>query len=379
MIVPEAFSHPAKFSYSLTERMFGHAIRNGWITKGSVVVDPFGGVGCGGIVAAYCDVQWIGVELEAKFVDLAKQNFELHRRKWEKLGSPQPIICCGDSWGLGIIVEALADIVISSPPYAEITQTGGKKGLAKYGTGLTQGQPSFSEYGQTPGQLGAMKPGQVDAILSSPPYAESLKGDGTQSETAAESRAKRLTEGGSLGQSQRTQGYGSKENLGNLKPGEVDSIISSPPYEGIDVNDKSRVQTEYKGKGSQNEEQNYGHTIGQLGADKGPTFWEAAREIVQQCHQILKPGGHAIWVTKAFVCKGKIVDFPGDWQRLCESVGFKMVCMHRAMLVKETKYDGLFGTITEKKERKGFFRQLAEKKGSPPIDYETILCMEKRK
>ena len=34
-------------------------------------------------------------------------------------------------------------------------------------------------------------------------------------------------------------------------------------------------------------------------------------------------------------------------------------------------------TITEKKERKSFFRRLAERKGSPAIDYEVVLCMRK--
>jgi hypothetical protein len=47
------------------------------------------------------------------------------------------------------------------------------------------------------------------------------------------------------------------------------------------------------------------------------------------------------------------------------------------MLVKETHDNGLFGEIVEKKERKSFFRRLAESKGSPPIDYETVLCMRK--
>ncbi len=86
--------------------------------------------------------------------------------------------------------------------------------------------------------------------------------------------------------------------------------------------------------------------------------------------------GVAIFVVKSFVRKGCIVDFPGDWRRLCESVGFRMVCEHHAMLVKKTTHAGLFGTITEKKERKSFFRRLAESKGSPAIDYEVILCME---
>jgi hypothetical protein len=47
------------------------------------------------------------------------------------------------------------------------------------------------------------------------------------------------------------------------------------------------------------------------------------------------------------------------------------------MLVKETNHAGLFGTITEKKERKSFFRRLAEKKGSPEINYEVVLCTRK--
>jgi hypothetical protein len=47
------------------------------------------------------------------------------------------------------------------------------------------------------------------------------------------------------------------------------------------------------------------------------------------------------------------------------------------MLVKETTQNGLFGTITEKKERKSFFRRLAEKKGSPKIDFEVVLCTQK--
>lgn len=51
--------------------------------------------------------------------------------------------------------------------------------------------------------------------------------------------------------------------------------------------------------------------------------------------------------------------------------------MHHAMLVNETTENGLFGEMTEKKERKSFFRRLAESKGSPPIDYEVILCMSK--
>jgi DNA modification methylase len=45
LIVPEAFGHPAKVAYGLAERIYQHAIKEGWLTEGSVVADPFGGIG----------------------------------------------------------------------------------------------------------------------------------------------------------------------------------------------------------------------------------------------------------------------------------------------------------------------------------------------
>lgn len=91
-------------------------------------------------------------------------------------------------------------------------------------------------------------------------------------------------------------------------------------------------------------------------------------------------GGKAIFVCKDFVRKGQRVPFSDDWLKLCEAVGFKLNCRHRAMLVKETTEDSLFGgKITKKTERKSFFRRLAEAKGSPRIDEEDVLCMMKPK
>lgn len=173
---------------------------------------------------------------------------------------------------------------------------------------------------------------------------------------------------------------------------QVSLICSNPPYEGIEIigggqNEVAKKEFERTGiwpKGDISKDssgqsgKNYVGSSGQLGNTKGDTFWSAAKIIVQQCYQILKPGGHAIWVLKAFVRNKKIVDFPGDWQRLCESVGFKTVCIHHAMLVKETEHKTLFGhTEVKRKERKSFFRRLAESKGSPRIDFEVVLCMEK--
>lgn len=109
------------------------------------------------------------------------------------------------------------------------------------------------------------------------------------------------------------------------------------------------------------------------------TFWAAAKIIVAQCHQVLKPNGMAIWVVKDFVRKGKRVPFSDQWLALCEQVGFSLVCCHKAMLVKSHgAQHRLDGEVDELETRRiSFFRRLAEKKGSPKIEWETVLCVRK--
>ena len=52
-IVPDAMSHPAKFARGLTDKIIRHLFEIGAVKKGSLVLDPFGGVACGGVVCAY--------------------------------------------------------------------------------------------------------------------------------------------------------------------------------------------------------------------------------------------------------------------------------------------------------------------------------------
>ena len=63
------------------------------------------------------------------------------------------------------------------------------------------------------------------------------------------------------------------------------------------------------------------------------TFW-SEQTILEQTFAVLKPGGEAIWVVKAYCRDGHIVDFPGDWRRLCENVGFQTLHEHHALLVE---------------------------------------------
>lgn len=320
LIIPEAFTHPAKFSRGLIRKIYEHAIGLGWIKAGSCVLDPFGGAALGGLDAVLLGLNWTGIELEEKFCRLAKENIA----KWQKdlqgqnkLGVVK--IIQGDSRRIEEIVEE-ANIVISSPPYAE--RSIGAGGLntkppkhTGQQSGRSPGSPSQNtnqHYGDSNGQLAEMKEGDFQAVISSPPYAEARIG----------------------------------QESGQEQCGHHDA---------------------------------YSRSAGQLGAMKNDTFWSSSKQIVQGCYNLLKPGGHAIWVTKAYCKKGAIVDFPGRWGQLCESVGFKPVCRHKAMLVKrhgtQTLLDGGKEELTT--SRKSFFRRLAEKKGSPRIDWEEVLCFVK--
>jgi 16S rRNA G966 N2-methylase RsmD len=460
VITPESFAHPAKMARGLLTRIFDYAFKQGWLRKGDIVADPFGGIGSTGIEGASRGCRVFLCELEPRFVALAETNFALHRRTWETCGDPLPVIVQGDSRRLcEVLGPVMADCVVSSPPFqesisldrsnaAERRRVARERGISAEHISPIEmeklGMRHEGAYGQTPGQLGAMKAddvaavissppyasgtvhdgngideskltgnkagrntqaktegygrsegnignmptGMVDAVVSSPPYAECLRGDGTQKETAAESQAKRLTPGGSLGQSQRTAGYGSAGNLGNLPTGSVaDYLVSSPPFEASLATNVNTIGFENitgnmhrkPGKTSPSEvKQDYGSTPGNVGNDTGATFWQAAKEIVQQCYQILKPGGVAFWVCKDFVRKRQRVPFSADWLRLCEACGFEVVEWVRASLVKRESQPGLFGEeIVKTKSRKSFFRRLTEKKGSPPIDCEDVLIVRK--
>ena len=335
-ITPESFAHPAKASRALLGRIFDHLFAIGALEQGGMVLDPFGGVGTTGLTASFRGCRSVSCELEPTFYGCSLENIALHRRTWDAFRLPIPIYLNGDSRNLRQVVQAGVDAVISSPPYATIAA--GASGLnhlpASDGQqgGRSASSPSQgadSRYGASEGQLARFGAGSVDAVVSSPPYADSIGG---QKNGIDWSKAYRRT----------TQG---SEHLTQ----------------------------------SRNVPDTYGETDGQLGRLTTETFWSASREIIAECHAILKPGGYAVWIVKSFVRDKAIVDFPGDWRKLCEHVGFETMTEVHAMLVSETRETDMFGVERViKKEKKSFFRRLAESKGSPKIDFETVWIMRKR-
>jgi len=423
IIVDDAMRHPAKFSSRLIRHIYEHMIAEGWLKPGDVVIDPFGGVALGALDAMRTGIRWRGVELEPRFAEVGNKNIALWNSRYSTMPKwePDAVLLQGDSRFLVDVLNGEDHTaVISSPPYADgCAHTGGddkhpeqveggeirlpgiagaissppyadsmesKGGIdptkSKHRYGKTsQTANSDTRYGSTPGQLGAMKGNGFDAAISSPPFLDA------RSDTE---KSKSSNHGGEAdgAYTRQIQDYGSTPGqLTNMKEGDFDTTVPSPPYsERHSYNDERTVSAVEKLKeqpgskiGGSRIHDNVGNSPGQLGQEGETDFWSAARTIVEQVYQVLAPGAHAVWVVKSFVRNKEIVDFPGQWRKLCEVVGFVTLHEHHALLVRHTGTSMTLegGTVEHKTESKSFFRRLAEKNGSPRIDFEVILCMEK--
>lgn len=307
---------------------------------------------------------------------------------WENLPGTAQLLH-GDSRELAQVVQG-AGCCVSSPPYATKQMGGGGdseriEGRGRVLDGMKDG------YGSAPGQLAALPEGDLSACISSPPFADSGVGGtdnvvGKNRQCVSRNRPPEVEKAGNL----RGLTYGdSGGQLGAMPEGQLAAgVVSSPPYEkqvsgGGLAKEPERITGINPIKATPGQRnmgyQNQGTAKGQLGQESGATFWSASRVIVDQVYQVLKPGGVAIWVTKSFVRKGERVDFPGQWRQLCEAAGFETLHEHRAWLVEERGAQWTLDGELERRtvKRVSFFRRLAEQRGSPSIDWETVLCMRK--
>jgi hypothetical protein len=397
-----SMAHPAKFAKGLIFHIVQHAMDEGWLTPGDVCLDPFGGVATGGLPCALQGIQWLGLELESRFItlahgsecggDIAKHeacsqegehgphhllgNLELWERKYGHLQQwVAPILVQGDSRNLCTILAEQPNLSVASPPFlgarAGTTASQPTKGGGPCADRVRSVGTDGNCLGQTPGNITSYPVGSLDATIASSPYANGC------THTGGTDPQPQHIQGGPL----RYVQYG------------ADCVASSPPYEdnvnanghGIDWSKAGPATGNRKrGAGTKHEhtlqaQLKYSTTSDQLGNTQGDTFWESAKVIVANVYALLKPGGHAIWVCKNYVRDGQIVPFSEDWARLCSSVGFQVVHWHKAMLVEQhgTQRD-LFGADTTLETRKeSFFRRLGRLKGAPAIEWEDVICMVK--
>lgn len=396
-LVPAAYAHPAKVSFGLAKRIYQHAIEQGYLYPGCEVVDPFGGIAGFALHAITNGINYTGVELEQNFVTLGNQNIDLWNGRYQQYfaekGKPfgTARLIQGDSRNLAALVGLGAEMCVSSPPYAgSLTndkRTGGSfdQEMRKYERyhGPHSQASIQASYGDTAGQLGSMPEGSFTAAVSSPPYADAVNGNGEGPGARHDpiyhngDNAYKASNGNEYG---RTPG-----NLGNM--GGYQAAVSSPPFmesgTGADKESRNR-QVITSGVPSHKNgavigTTDYGYTAGQLANDKGD-FWTAARAIVEQVYTVLRPGGHAIWVTGDFVRDGRRVYFGRQWQELCTAAGFvpvEWIVAHKSES-KGVQLDIFGNAISQSVDRVSFFRRLAnEKNPDAAILNEDVIIMRK--
>jgi len=208
-----AKSHPAKMNMWLLE----------WLIKaftkpGETVLDPMAGSGSMGVVAALHGRNAVQVELEKKFYDWmekAKGNIEKNAAIQQK-GWIKNIL--GDARCLSQLLRDV-DICITSPPYAE-TYTGGGDPEKRRKRLIKAGHNPKDFLGGKARNAVLKHYTEVDTVITSPPYSESIT-----------KRRKGYTVIPELKKTREMPQDTKDDNIANLPHGTVAAIITSPPYE----------------------------------------------------------------------------------------------------------------------------------------------------
>lgn len=152
-----AMAHPAKFARSLIFRLVHHGFEQGWWEEGDRVGDPFAGVGCGGLACTASHLNWLGVEIEPEHYKTMEDTLTSNMGLW----SPGRAQCSlGDSRRFFQIVRHAGfyplAAVITSPPYAEtLKNPGGVRLPDWFPTGKSHFHNPNDAYGATAGQIGS--------------------------------------------------------------------------------------------------------------------------------------------------------------------------------------------------------------------------------
>ena len=348
--VPDSFAHPAKMDAQLLI----------WIVErytevGEIILDPMAGMGTT-MLACGLGRNVVLNELEGKFCTMMFNNWGQVRMRPQlgyQMGECQ--IIQGDARNLeGLLV----DEIITSPPYAG--DKGGEKGILandpsnnpfKGRSYIPNGTYSVNE-----SNISNLPYGQIDKIVTSPPFAGHSGGKGEASSKSINAKYPGICErhlGGKKG------GTGDNpDNIDSFPYGNIDTVITSPPYEGskelhdVDfmVNTAGDQQKrtangvikghsfsqEARERVFQKRREGLPESIDNIGNLKSQSYLEAMLQVYQQCHKILKPNGLMILVTKNFIRNKQVIRLDLDTIKLCEQAGFGLLERHYRKLPSQS-------------------------------------------
>ena len=195
------------------------------------------------------------------------------------------------------------------------------------------------DYSNGPNNISNLPYGEIDKIITSPPFGEAQSGGGIAQKGYQGSRHSPTDLAGKRSYMPENTGN-DPGNIQRLPYGSIDAVISSPPYHDnkSDWDRKSHAalegeETAYSDEvGAQNR-----MNIGNIHYyDKGDalshkysrakegdeTYLSAMLLVYQNCHSVLKDSGLLIIVTKNFIRNKQQVRLDLDTIKLCEQAGF---------------------------------------------------------
>ena len=381
----ESISHPAKMNLKLLQ----------WIllkyTKPSeTVLDPMSGTGSTIVLASMMGRDGVAVEFEPKFCDMIRDNIARAEKQASLMDKGSMKCYQGDARELSKLLGEM-DTIITSPPYSSIEvspqgadskeqnwnlsyrnakKTGNwdefqeqmKKQKKEQGYSVADTIVSSPPYGNRlsdvgihdgdPARIGYRQ--TVDVVLTSPPYGSDNANLQARKDKSAQSvLASTGVRGVEL----------DPENLGNLEYGDIDVVITSPPYsqsmgKGGGGALRLNLRDKWWGVGSGQ----YSEDRKNIGNLKSDNYLEAMLQVYIESHKVLKPKGIMVLVTKNFIREKKVVRLDLDTIKLCEKAGFKLI-------------DRWYFELPSK----SFWKHLYKKKypDVPEVVYEDILVFEK--
>ncbi|GAH14134.1 unnamed protein product, partial [marine sediment metagenome] len=188
----------------------------------------------------------IAVELEPHFVGMIRENIKRSER--HSTLTPKGSMSCiqGDARELSKLLGG-SDTIISSPPYSGRTEH--RLGYDYQKRDEERGYKPYKGYRESysanPNNVSSLPHGDIEAIISSPPYGEAQSGGGI---------AVKGYDGPKHGptdlvgeRSYMPDKFEEEDNIGVLKYGDVDAVIISPPYgnrladEAVQDGDEARM------------------------------------------------------------------------------------------------------------------------------------------
>ena len=266
------------------------------------------------------------------------------------------------------------DVILTSPLYSEANRGGGiaEKGYeGKYGKDEKLHLRHDRPLSDNPDNISNMPLGNVDTVLTSPPYEASLDGSSRHTRGGIASRDPTLAQTGTY--ATELSNSPNPDNIGNLKSTdeeyrklEVDVALTSPPYER-QLHDSREKRASGAWKGSKldvakNLPMGYSENPSNIGNLTKETYLSAMLKVYGEMHKVLKPGGLAIIIVKAFIRNKKTVDLPWHTWLILKKAGFQLIKLYKLRLKQHS-----------------FWRVLYYKKhkGVPIIAHEYVLVCQK--